>query len=122
MGRIGPRSIKGAVKTSPVYWAFMFILSAGCAGAAGAWCWRYLGVWLYNAVGGWQEKLAMMLSNTAWMMPFPSPDLDYAPFLPAGALLCVLLGIFIGALGGTWAGSWLASKRFLITKAMSLRK
>lgn len=116
--RVGPRSIRAAVKASFGYWFLISVLSFGSAAIAAFWSWRYLGIWLYNAVGGWREWLAMLLSNTAWAHEFPTTSLDYAPIIPIGASLCVLVGVFAGAFLGTYTGSLIASKRFLITKTM----
>jgi hypothetical protein len=122
VARLGPRSIHAAVKTSFGYWSLISLLSVASGSLAAFLSWRYLGAWLYNAVGGWQEWLAMLLSNTVWAQQFPVNSLDYAPIVPIGASLCVLLGVFAGALWGTKVGTLLASKRFLITKILFKRR
>lgn len=116
--RLGPRAIRAAVAASFGYWFLISVLSFGSAAIAAYLSWRYLGMWLYNAVGGWREWLAMLLSNTAWAHQFPTTSLDYAPIIPIAASLCVLVGVFAGAFLGTYTGSLVASKRFLITKIM----
>jgi hypothetical protein len=116
--RFGPQAIRAAVKTCFGYWLLILVLSFASGAMAAFWSWRYLGLWLYNAVGGWREWVAMLLSNTAWAPQFPSPSLGYAPIFPVGASLCVVVGVFTGVYIGTVVGTLRASRRFLITKTM----
>jgi hypothetical protein len=113
--RLGPRRIQTAVKTTYVYWLLILLLAAIVAGVIAYLSWLYLGAWLYNDAGNWQDQLATALNQTFWVVLW---DPDNQRIVPMGIVVCVVLGVCAGALLGTWAGTLFAAKRYLITRAM----
>jgi hypothetical protein len=116
--RFGPRRIQVALKTSYAYWLLIFLLAGMAAIVIAYLSWLYLGLWLYSGAGNWQDWTATTLDQTFWVVELPDIGLDYQRIVPLGIVFCVLLGVFAGALLGTWVGTVLAAKRYLITRGM----